>query len=126
MLETLSDVLRLFDLAAAGADSFLGTQPDPPNHHIVGGQIAAQALMAAGHTIDARTPHSLHVCFLRRGDARRTVRFDVGRLHDGGTFSTREVTATQDGAVLMKALAEQTSLAWPDEFPRKFRHPDPA
>jgi acyl-CoA thioesterase-2 len=109
MLASLADVLNLLKLAAVGTDTFQGTQPDTPNHHIVGGQIAAQALMAAGRTVDARSPHSLHVYFLRRGDARGPVSFDVGRLHDGGTFSTREVTATQDGAVLMKALASFTA-----------------
>jgi acyl-CoA thioesterase-2 len=105
MLETLTDVLRLFDLTDVGHDSFEGTQPDTPNHHIVGGQIAAQALMAASRTVLARSPHSVHVYFLRRGDAREPVEFNVGRLHDGGTFSAREVTATQGGAVLMKGLA---------------------
>jgi acyl-CoA thioesterase-2 len=109
MLETLTDVLALFDLTDVGPDAFKGHQPDTPNHHIVGGQIAAQALMAASRTVRARTPHSLHVYFLRRGDAREPVEFTVGRLHDGGTFSAREVTAAQGGAVLMKGLASFTA-----------------
>jgi acyl-CoA thioesterase-2 len=109
MLETLTDVLALFDLTDSGSDAFKGLQPDTPNHHIVGGQIAAQALMAASRTVPGRTPHSLHVYFLRRGDAREPVEFNVGRLHDGGTFSAREVTATQGGVVLMKGLASFTA-----------------
>lgn len=109
MLVTLADVLNLFELTALGPDLFEGTQPDPPNHHIVGGQIAAQALMAASRTAQGRRPHSLHVYFLRRGDARWPVRFEVTRLHDGGTLSTRRIAATQAGEVLMEGLASLTA-----------------
>ncbi|CDO31335.1 acyl-CoA thioesterase [Mycolicibacterium porcinum] len=109
MLVTLADVLNLFELSALGPDTFEGTQPDPPNHHIVGGQIAAQALMAASRTVQGRHPHSLHVYFLRRGDARSPVRFEVARLRDGGTFSSRRISATQDGEVLMEGLASFTT-----------------
>jgi len=105
MLVTLADVLGLFELTVLGPDTFEGTQPDPPNHHIVGGQLAAQALMAASRTARGRRPHSQHVYFLRRGDARLPVRFEVTRLHDGGTFTSRRVAAIQGGEVLMEALA---------------------
>lgn len=109
MLVTLADVLNLFELKAVGPDAFEGTQPDLPNHHIVGGQIAAQALMAASRSVQGRRPHSMHVYFLRRGDSRRPVRFEVTRLHDGGTFSTRRIAATQAGEVLMEGLASFTA-----------------
>jgi acyl-CoA thioesterase-2 len=109
MLTSLDDVLNLFELEALSPDRFHGTQPDSPNHHIVGGQIAAQALMAASRTAPQRPPHSLHVYFLRRGDARRPVIFDVTRLHDGGPFSSRRVSAAQDGVVLMEGLASFTA-----------------
>jgi acyl-CoA thioesterase II len=105
MLASLADVLELFELTPLGAGTFQGTQPDPPNHHIVGGQIAGQALMAASRTTPDRLPHSLHVYFLRRGDARRPVTFEVTELHDGGTFSARRVAASQDGRLLMEAMA---------------------
>jgi len=109
MLLTLADVLDLFELTVLGPDTFEGTQPDPPNHHIVGGQIAAQALMAASRTVPGRWPHSMHVYFLRRGDARRPVRFEVTPLHDGGTFSSRRIAATQAGRVLMEGVASFTA-----------------
>ena len=105
MLASLADVLNLFKLAPLDTDTFQGTQPDPPNHHIVGGQIAGQALMAASRTAPERPPHSLNVYFLRRGDARCPVRFEVARLHDGGNFSTRRVAASQGGQLLMEAMA---------------------
>lgn len=105
MVPSLADVLGLFELARLGADTFQGTQPDPPNHHIVGGQIAGQALMAASRTAPNRLPHSLHVYFLRLGDARHPVTFEVSKLHDGGTFSARRVAASQGGQLLMEAMA---------------------
>ncbi|BBX16970.1 acyl-CoA thioesterase II [Mycolicibacterium duvalii] len=111
MLETVAELLNLLELTVRGTDAFEGTQPDSPNHHIVGGHIAAQSLMAASRTVPGRTPHSLHVYFLRRGDARQPVRFDVTRLHDGGTFSARRVAATQGGQILMEGLASFTSGA---------------
>jgi acyl-CoA thioesterase II len=50
-------------------------------------------------------PHSMHLYFLRRGDARYPVDFEVVALHDGGTFSARRVTARQFGAVLLEGIA---------------------
>ena len=61
--------------------------------------------MAASRTAPGRTPHSVHVYYIRAGDARRPVDFHVVRSRDGGTLSTRQVTATQDGEVLLEALA---------------------
>ncbi|MCW2652831.1 MAG: acyl-CoA thioesterase [Mycobacterium sp.] len=108
MIAVLTDLLNLLDLDEVGAGAFRGTQPDPPNHHIVGGQIAAQALMAASRTAPDRPPNSLHVYFLRFGDARLPVAFDVVALRDGGKFSVRRVTAAQQGDVLMEGLASFT------------------
>jgi acyl-CoA thioesterase-2 len=108
MSTTLTDVLNLLELVPLGAHDFEGAQLDSPNHHIVGGQLAAQALMAASHTALQRPPHSLHVYFLRRGDARRPVRFEVFRLHDGGVFSARRIAASQNGELLMEGLASFT------------------
>ena len=88
-----------------GDDRFEAAQLDNPAHHIVGGHIAGQALMAAGATVPGRAPHSIHVYYLRAGDARRPVEFEVVRSRDGGTLSTRQVTARQDGEILLEALA---------------------
>lgn len=66
-----------------------------------GGQVAAQALLAAGSTVDAaRHPVSLHALFLRPGDVERPVMYHVENLRDGGTFSSRRVTARQQDAAL--------------------------
>lgn len=86
-------------------DRFEAAQLDNPAHHIVGGHIAGQALVAASRTVPGRPPHSIHVYYLRAGDARRPVQFEVVRSRDGGTLSTRQVTARQDGEILLEALA---------------------
>lgn len=103
---TLADIVATLDVAPVDADgdTFVAAQLDNPAHHIVGGHIAGQALMAAGKTADGRLPHSAHTYFLRAGDARRPVDFEVVRRRDGGALSTRQVTARQDGQVLLEAL----------------------
>jgi acyl-CoA thioesterase II len=102
---SLADVIATLQVEQTGDDHFVATQLDNQNHHIVGGHIAGQALMAASRTTPGRTPHSVHVYYLRAGDASRPVDLEVERSRDGGTLSTRHVTARQDGEVLLEALA---------------------
>jgi acyl-CoA thioesterase II len=80
---------------------------------LYGGQVAAQALLAAGATVGVdRAPHSLHGYFLRPGDSRQPVVFSVDRDRDGGSFSARRVVALQDGEVILNLAA---SFHRPDE-----------
>ena len=73
---------------------------------LYGGQVAAQALLAAGATVPTdRVPHSLHGYFLRPGDSRAPVVFSVERDRDGGSFSARRVVALQDGEVILNLAA---------------------
>jgi acyl-CoA thioesterase-2 len=102
---TLSQLLDSLELEQVNAEFFVGDQIDEIGHHISGGHIAAQALMAASRTVTDRLPHSMHMYFLRAGDARRPVDFEVTALHDGGTFSARRVTARQSGSVLLEGIA---------------------
>ena len=102
---TLSHLLDTLDLEQVNAEFFVGDQIDEIGHHISGGHIAAQALMAASRTVPERLPHSMHMYFLRAGDARQPVDFEVTALHDGGTFSARRVTARQFGSVLLEGIA---------------------
>ncbi|MGV0744760.1 acyl-CoA thioesterase [Mycolicibacterium sp. XJ870] len=103
-LPQLSDLLATLNITPSGGDSFVATQLDNADHHIVGGHIAAQALMAASRTAPGRVPHSVHAYLLRAGDARYPVDMEVVNLRDGGTLSTRQVTARQAGEVLLEAL----------------------
>jgi acyl-CoA thioesterase II len=73
---------------------------------LYGGQVAAQALYAAGSTVpDGRLPHSLHGYFLRSGSAARPTVFQVYRDRDGRSFSARRVVAIQDGEVIFNMSA---------------------
>jgi acyl-CoA thioesterase II len=111
-----------------GATVFTGAQFDAPFHHILGGHIAAQALVAAGRTVGPeRTPHSLHGYFLRAGDARYPVEFEVVDLQQGRNFSARQVTARQSGAVLMAGVASFCIEAadGPEYHPEVLGIPDP-
>lgn len=101
----LTDVLATLRLERVNAAFFVGKQLSAPANHILGGHIAAQALMAASSTTPGRTPHSMHTYFLRPGDARRPVDFEVVELQEGRSFSARRVTARQDGQVLLEALS---------------------
>ncbi|MDY6998812.1 MAG: thioesterase family protein [Actinomycetota bacterium] len=102
---TLTDVITTLQVDRVDDRHFVATQMDNPAHHIVGGHIAGQALMAASRTAPGRTPHSVHVYYVRAGDARRPVDLHVDVARDGGTLSTRQVTARQDGQILLEALA---------------------
>lgn len=86
----------MMDLDADGHDTFVGVGPRYPWGGLYGGQIVAQALRAAGMTVDpAFLPHSLHGYFIRPGDDSLPVRFEVERLRDGRSFVTRSVVARQ-------------------------------
>jgi acyl-CoA thioesterase II len=101
----LSEVVTSLQVEEVDDGQFVAAQLDNSHHHIVGGHIAGQALMAASRTAPGRTPHSAHVYYLRAGDARLSVDFHVERARDGGTLSTRKVTARQRGEILLEALA---------------------
>ncbi|GFG87052.1 acyl-CoA thioesterase [Mycolicibacter algericus] len=101
----LADIVATLDVDRIDDEHFLATQLDNPQHHIVGGHIAGQALMAAARTAPGRVPHSMHAYYVRAGDARRPVDLHVEVARDGGTLSTRQVTARQDGQILLEVLS---------------------
>ncbi|MGY1835963.1 acyl-CoA thioesterase [Blastococcus sp. SYSU DS0510] len=100
---TVLDVLALEEIDRdLYRSTLLFTDPFP----LYGGQVAAQALYAAGRTVAAdRLPHSLHGYFLRSGDAARPTVFRVDRDRDGGSFSARRVVAIQGGEVVFSMAA---------------------
>ncbi len=102
---SLGDVLASMQLDQAGPAAFVGRQLPAPANHILGGHISAQALLAASLTAPGRTPHSVHTYFLRPGDSRLTVTFDVVNLQEGRTFSARRVTARQGDEILLEAMS---------------------
>ena len=94
---TSADLVALLDLEPAGVDRFIGRSPDMGWARVYGGQVVAQALVAAARTVPRRSPHSLHAYFLLAGDPGEPILFGVERVRDGRSFSTRRVTASQRG-----------------------------
>ena len=101
----------MMELASHGPDTFVGSGPTYPWGGLYGGQIVAQSLRAAAATVDPRFGvHSLHAYFIRRGDASNPIRFEVDRLRDGRSFTTRAVVARQAaGAILNMSASFQRS-----------------
>ena len=90
MGSALDDLLDLLELELLEVNLFRGLSPDEDRQRVFGGQVAAQALVAAGRTVDADRPvHSLHAYFLRPGDPSIPIVFDVDRIRDGHSFTTR-------------------------------------
>ena len=94
---TSADLVALLDLEPAGANRFVGRSPDFGWPRVYGGQVVAQALVAAMRTVPGRSPHSLHAYFLLAGDPVEPILFEVEPVRDGRSFSTRRVTASQRG-----------------------------
>ncbi len=91
-------LVQLLDLERIEEDIFRGVSPTVSLQRVFGGQVAGQALVAAGRTVDAdRSVHSLHSYFLRGGDPSVPIIYTTDRLRDGRSFSVRRVVAVQHG-----------------------------
>ncbi|PAV25673.1 acyl-CoA thioesterase II [Tamilnaduibacter salinus] len=96
MLDVTRKLVELLDLAPIGDDHFQGDSEDLGFPNVFGGQVLGQALMAASRTVENRLAHSLHAYFLRPGNPRLPIDYEVQRVRDGGTFTVRRVIARQD------------------------------
>jgi hypothetical protein len=111
--DALDDLVALLDLERLEVNLFRGFSPAHSPTRVFGGQVAGQALVAAGRTVDPdRVVHSLHAYFVRPGDPRAPIIFDVERIRDGRSFTTRRVRAVQHGEVIF-ALAASFQLTQP-------------
>jgi len=98
MNPTLASFLALLDLEPIEVNIFRGQSRSLGTKRVFGGQVLAQALVAAGRTVEEeRHAHSLHAYFLLPGDVEAPIVYQVERLRDGGSFTTRRVTAVQHG-----------------------------
>ncbi|HEV2361639.1 MAG TPA: acyl-CoA thioesterase II [Acidimicrobiales bacterium] len=100
MTSALDVLVDLLDLEDIEVNIFRGVSPDETRQRVFGGQVAAQALIAAGRTVDAGTVHSLHSYFLRPGDPTVPILYEVDRIRDGRSFTTRRVVAIQHGRAI--------------------------
>ncbi|MGV8390632.1 acyl-CoA thioesterase domain-containing protein, partial [Pseudomonas aeruginosa] len=98
MTQILDNLVALLSLEPIEENLFRGMSQDLGFRQLYGGQVLGQALSAASQTVeDDRHVHSMHGYFLRPGDASMPVVYQVDRVRDGGSFSTRRVTAIQKG-----------------------------
>lgn len=110
MTAALDHLVDLLDLESLEVDLYRGFSPDEQRIRVFGGQVAAQALVAAGRTvadgIGAERPvHSLHAYFLRPGDPKTPILYQVDRIRDGRSFTTRRVAAIQKGEAIFHLSA---------------------
>jgi len=103
--EALDRLIDILDLEEVEVNLFRGRSPDEEQQRVFGGQVAGQALVAAGRTITDRQVHSLHAYFLRPGDPKVPIVYQVDRLRDGRSFATRRVTAIQHGEAIFALAA---------------------
>jgi acyl-CoA thioesterase II len=104
--EELSALLTILDLEQLEVNIFRGLSPDESVQRVFGGQVAGQALVAAGRTVPEQRPvHSLHAYFLRPGDPTVPIVYQVDRIRDGRSFTTRRVVAVQHGEAIFHLSA---------------------
>jgi len=96
----IDDLLSILDLEPLEHNLFRGRSFDPGWQRVFGGQVIGQALVAASRTVTDRPVHSLHGYFLRPGDPAAPIIYEVERVRDGGSFSTRRVVAIQHGQTI--------------------------
>ena len=98
MPASAEELVELLDLETIDLNLFRGAQPHTQLQRVFGGQVAAQALVAASRTVaEDKAVHSLHSYFLRPGDTAVPIVYDVDPVRDGRSFSTRRVLARQHG-----------------------------
>ncbi len=97
MSAALAELLAILDLERTGENSFRGTSAFSIRNRVFGGQIVSQALVAAARTVEGAEPHSLHGYFLVGGDPSAPIEYEVERMRDGRSFSTRRSVAIQHG-----------------------------
>jgi acyl-CoA thioesterase-2 len=135
MASAVKDLLDILDLEPLEVNLFRGRSPQTGWQRVYGGQVIGQALVAAVRTVDAsRPPHSMHAYFLLPGDPKVPLIYDVDRIRDGKSFTTRRVTARQHGHPIFSMLvsfheredgfdhqAEMPDVTPPEELPDEAR-----
>jgi acyl-CoA thioesterase II len=122
MSKILTELVELLSLERIEENLFRGQSQDLGWGHLFGGQVLGQALSAAAQTVpEGRAVHSLHAYFLKAGDVKRPIVYDVDRIRDGSSFTTRRVVAIQGGHAIFNLSAsfqsEEQSFDHADEMP---------
>ncbi|AWB81795.1 hypothetical protein C3B44_04995 [Corynebacterium yudongzhengii] len=101
----MTDIRDILSLERLDADIYRGTAVESVLPRTFGGQVAAQALVAATRTVEKKDVHSLHGYFVRPGRASEPTIFLVDRIRDGRSFATRKVSAVQNGETIFEMQA---------------------
>ena len=104
MNRQLQDLIHLLDLETLEHNLFRGPSRDLGGRSVFGGQVIGQALVAASRTVERGIPHSLHAYFLRPGDMAAPIVYEVDRVRDGNSFTTRRVQAIQFGQPILSMM----------------------
>jgi acyl-CoA thioesterase-2 len=125
----LDELVKLLDLEQLEVNLFRGVSPPQSPTRVFGGQVAGQALVAAGRTVPAdRGVHSLQAYFIRPGDPRAPIIYEAERVRDGRSFTTRRVLAIQHGEAIFSLSASfqlsQEGLEHSDPAPSGIPHPE--
>ncbi|MCP9946687.1 acyl-CoA thioesterase II [Streptomyces somaliensis] len=122
-------LVDLLDLERIEVDIFRGRSPEESLQRVFGGQVAGQALVAAGRTTEGDRPvHSLHAYFLRPGVPGVPIVYQVERVRDGRSFTTRRVTAVQCGKTIFNLTASfhrPEEAAFEHQLPPRLDFPAP-
>ncbi|ALC16590.1 (3S)-malyl-CoA thioesterase [Desulfuromonas soudanensis] len=100
MSNLVQDLIEHLNLERLEENLFRGDSRDIGGKSVFGGQVLGQALLAAQQTVEGREAHSLHAYFLRPGNPRESITYDVDRIRDGRSFATRRVVAAQSGRAI--------------------------
>jgi acyl-CoA thioesterase-2 len=122
MSQVLDELVALLGLEKLEENLFRGQSQDLGWGRVFGGQVLGQALSAAAQTVpEDRQPHSLHAYFLRPGDVNKPIIYDVDRIRDGTSFTTRRVVAIQNGHAILNLAAsfqiKESGFEHQDEMP---------
>jgi acyl-CoA thioesterase-2 len=122
MSQALANLLAVLDLEKIEENLFRGRTHEVHWQRVFGGQVIGQALVAASRTVENRQPHSMHAYFLLEGDPSIPIIYEVERIRDGGSFSTRRVVAIQHGrAIFFTSVSFQVAE---EGFEHQFPMPD--
>src|SRR5690242_18331803 len=129
MTAAMDELLSILDLERLEHNLYRGRSPQVEWQRVFGGQTIAQALVAAQRTVEPdRHVHSLHGYFMRPGDTKAPVVYEVDRIRDGGSFTTRRVVAIQHGQAIFSLEAsfqvEEQGLDHQLPMPRDVPEPD--
>jgi acyl-CoA thioesterase II len=105
MSRAVADLLTILDLEPLEHNLFRGQSPKSGWQRVFGGQVIGQALVAASRTVEGRNPHSLHGYFMLPGDPKVPIIYEVDRIRDGRSFTTRRVVAIQHGQAIFSMSA---------------------